>query len=229
MNPPLLEGWLAVCGLKREAAIWRRGDPNRRAVVGGGRSDLLAERLEEAIAAERPRGLISFGVAGALSPRLRVGGVLIAGSVITAEGGRWRCDRRRADSVDQRLAPLAVRVGWQVSRGRAAGVDQVADNEAAKRLLEPMAAIVDMESHIAARMAEAHGLPLTVVRVVSDEAHHSIPRAAVVAMRADGGVDAGAVLASLTRDPRQLPRLIRMGRNASRAFSKLEAVRRAFG
>jgi hypothetical protein len=50
-------------------------------------------------------------------------------------------------------------------------------------------------------------------------------------MRPDGGMALGAVLASLARDPRQLPALIRTGRQADQAFRGLaqafDAITRA--
>ena len=83
---------------------------------------------------------------------------------------------------------------------------------------------VDMESHIAARVAARHGLPFAILRTISDTADHALPPAALVGMKPDGGMALGAVLASLARDPRQLPALIRTGRDAGAAFA---ALRRA--
>ena len=71
-GPAGWETWLAVCGIRREAAIW-----GGRAVCGGGRSELLRERIEAAIAERRPAGLISFGVCGELVDRHAVGDLVI--------------------------------------------------------------------------------------------------------------------------------------------------------
>ena len=48
-------------------------------------------------------------------------------------------------------------------------------------------------------------------------------------MTPDGGMDLGGVLASLARDPRQLPALIRTGREAERGFKALDNARRLLG
>jgi hypothetical protein len=67
--------------------------------------------------------------------------------------------------------------------------------------------------------------------VISDRAEDDLPPAALVGMRPDGGMALGAVLASLARAPRQLPALIRTGRQADQAFrglkSAFEAIIRA--
>ena len=206
----LLAGWLAVCGLKREAAIW--GD---RAVVGGGRADRLAERLRAMIQDSRPQGLVSFGLAGALSPALAVGEVVI-GETVMFGAQSWACDAEAAQALSLRLATAPLRV---------LGVDHVVADTAEKAVLAARADIIDMESQVAAEVAEREGLPLAVLRVVSDGAGHVLPPAAIAGFREDGEIDVSAVVAALARDPRQLPALIEMGRNSGLAFRRLKAVR----
>lgn len=202
------EGWLAVCGLKREAAIW-----GGRAVVGGGRSDALALRLEAAIAGERPRGLISFGVAGGLLDSLEIGHVIAAESVVTQAGERWGCD-------------ALARARLPGSAGVVVGGDTVLSSPQEKAAHQNLGTLVDMESHVAARAAAHHALPLAVLRVVSDAAGHALPPAAIAGMGPDGDIDVWAVIAGLARDPRQLPALLRMGRDSGIAFGRLDAARR---
>lgn len=209
-EPAGWEGWLAVCGLKREAAIW-----GGRAVVGGGRSDLLTHRLEEAVATERPTGLISFGVCGALAADLGVGAVIVGETVTAPDGRTYAC----GPPAMQRLAATGAKPT------RIAGSDHVAADPASKQALAERGDAVDMESHVAARAAAAHGLPLAVLRVVSDAAGHDLPPAAIAGMRADGGVDVCAVLMGLAREPRQLPALVRLGRDSGRAFAALAQAR----
>ncbi len=210
----LLGGWLAVCGLKREAQIWAG-----RAVVGGGQAERLADTIETALIAGRVRGLVSFGLAGALSSGLAVGDAVV-GEAVVQGGERWACDAAIAEALANRLgAPLCVVVGSET----------VAADPAAKRALGAMGSAVDMESHIAARAAASHGLPFAVVRVVSDAAEHVLPPAAIAGFREDGDIDVAAVIAALARDPRQLPALVQAGRNSSVAFKRLNAMRAALG
>lgn len=85
---------------------------------------------------------------------------------------------------------------------------------------------VDMESHIAARVAARHGLPFAILRTISDTADHALPPAALVGMNPDGSVALGAILKSLAKNPAQLPALLRTGRDAGAAF---RALGRALG
>ncbi len=213
-GPPaasLLSGWLAVCGLQREAKLW-----GGRAVVGGGQSDQLARRLETAIMEGRPPGLVSFGLAGALAADLNVGDALIAGSVVT-DRERWDCDQAVSKTLAAALGLPIVDLF---------GSDQVIAGLEAKRALNRLGAAVDMESQAAARVAGRHGLPLVVLRVISDAADDVLPPAAVAGFREDGGIDVLAVIAALARDPRQLPDLMKMGRNSGVAFGRLRTLAR---
>jgi adenosylhomocysteine nucleosidase len=80
---------------------------------------------------------------------------------------------------------------------------------------------VDMESQVAARFAASRNLPLAALRVISDDATHILPPAALVAMKPDGGIAIGRVLGSLLRRPQQLPALIRTARSSNKAFAEL--------
>jgi hypothetical protein len=88
---------------------------------------------------------------------------------------------------------------------------------------------VDMESHIAAAVAQRHSLPFAVARVVSDAADRSLPKAAQAGMAADGSMDIVAVLKALAADPRQLPALMRVGAEAGKAFRELRRGRDFLG
>jgi len=72
------------------------------------------------------------------------------------------------------------------------------------------ALIVDMESHVVARAAAEHGVPVAAIRVVVDPVTRTIPRSALAGTRSDGTIDPLAVMRSLVRYPRDLAGLIRM-------------------
>jgi hypothetical protein len=88
------------------------------------------------------------------------------------------------------------------------------------------AVLVDMESHVAAQVAAARGLPFGVVRVVSDKATASLPQAVLAGLAEDGSMNLMGVLGALARDPRQFPALIRTGRDADAAFKALNVAAR---
>jgi len=190
-------------------------------VVCGGDGKNLSSLLTHAMAAGCG-GLISFGVAGGLAPHLKPGTCVIGSEIIHDEGTR-ATDARWAQRLT-RLIPGSV-------YGAIAGVRQPIAHAADKRRLhgETGAIAVDMESHIAARIAAAHALPFAACRVIIDPAERTLPPAALVGMRADGRADVLAVLASLLRQPRQLFALMRVVADARAARSALFQGRRSLG
>ncbi|HUO23223.1 MAG TPA: hypothetical protein VMU59_11965 [Caulobacteraceae bacterium] len=204
---------LAAVGMLREARIVAGAQV--RAVAGGGRADLLAQRL--AAAAHGASAVLSIGVAGALAPSLTVGDALIASEVVSG-GLRWPTDEAWSDRLAAAL-PGA-------HRGVAFASDAMILAAADKALLHAQtgAATADMESQVAAQFAAERGLPFAVIRVVSDAAGASLPRAVTVGLRPDGGMNLPGVLADLARDPRQIPVLMRVGRDAETAFKALQAL-----
>jgi hopanoid-associated phosphorylase len=204
---------LVATGLQREGRILRGA--GLRVVLGGGDHARLAAELDQA--APAARGIISIGIAGALAPGLRPGDWVVADAVDgMATDAAW-------------AARLADAIG--AARGAIAGSDTMLADAAGKAALHRAtgALAVDMESHVAARAAVRHGLPFAAARVISDAAARSLPPAARVGMRPDGGMDLPAVLRSLLADPRQLPALIRTGLDAERAFRALLRGRHRLG
>jgi hopanoid-associated phosphorylase len=201
-----------VTGLLAEARA--ASGPDIRVLSGGGDATRLTSELEEAVAADAA-AIISFGIAGGLAPGLKPGTCLIARSVLTAEG-----DQYFADFAWARKLSLAVGGAPIVDF---AGVDAPVQGPSAKRALHVQtgAVAVDMESHIAARMAAKYNLPFVAFRVVADPAERQLPHAALVGMRRDGSVAIGAVLKSLVCQPRQIPMLVRTALDARAAFSAL--------
>ena len=205
---PMGGGLVIVVGLVREARI--AGALGRVAIGAAG--------IEGALAGAR--GLVSFGICGALDPALVVGDVVIADGVVGADG------------------PLPADPAWTAAlhaalpRSRAglvAGGDAIVGSVAAKAALRQAsgAAIVDMESHAVARAAREAGLPFAVVRAVSDTAAFALPRAAQAGFKASGEPDVGAVIRALAARPWELPALIRTALDSEKAFGALGVAARA--
>ncbi|MDQ0391963.1 phosphorylase family protein [Labrys monachus] len=211
---------LAVVGLQAEARIAQ--DPRVKTVCGGGQAALLKARLAEALAAGGVAGLASFGIAGGLDAGLRPGTAVLARWVAGA-GGRWTADAAW-------LAALTARCPGMVAAG-IVGSDHAIGTPQARQGLQAStgAAAVDMESHVVAEMAQAHGLPFVAIRVVADAAERTLPAAALIPLRPDGRPDIGRILAAVAADPGQIPALIRVARETGKAFASLRRVRRQLG
>lgn len=201
---------IVVTGMQREARIVGRGGET---VISGGDVAGLAEKIERATS-RGARALVSAGICGGLAPALSVGSIVIADAVI-ANDLHIPVDTRWANELASRL-PQAV-------RGTIAGSDAIVSAAVDKAALhrETGALAADMESHVAARVAAAHGLPFAALRVVSDSAVQSLPPAVARALGPDGSPRIGAVLASVAANPAQIPALIRTARDSERAFTTL--------
>jgi hopanoid-associated phosphorylase len=209
---------LAATGLQREARIL--AGAGIEVIAGGGDHARLEVALEQR--ARSASGIISIGIAGALAPQLRP--------------GQWVV----ADSVHDGTDRLPTHSGWTrrlqaalpaPATGTLLGANTMVAEASAKAALHRRtgAIAVDMESHVAARVARRHALPFAVARVISDAANRTLPPAARVGMRPDGDMDLPAVLRSLLTNPLQLPALVRTGLEAEQAFRALLRGHRRLG
>jgi hopanoid-associated phosphorylase len=208
---------VAVCGMEREARIAAGAGVT---TVVGGSSGRLRERLESAVAGAR--GVISIGIAGALSPQLRPGDLVVAAAVLAREqrfasDGEWSA-RLVAQLPGAMLGPIA---GTNMLIATAA--------EKARMFDATGAYATDMESHIAAEIAQSRDLPFAGLRIVADIATSDLPACASVALTPEGKVNLAAVLGSAVKSPRQIPQIVRMARESKAAFAALFRYRALLG
>ncbi|WP_454712942.1 phosphorylase [Cupriavidus nantongensis] len=209
---------LVVTGMAFEARI--AAGPHCR-VVHGLRGVALEQQVS-AMASRQCMGILSFGVAGGLDPTLAPGDVVLADAV-GAPGEHYDTDMTWTRAMHAALPHARI--------GTAAGADQPVLSVAAKAALHrgTGALCVDMESHLAARMAAACRLPFAACRVVIDPAARAVPAAAAAGMGEQGKTDVGAVLLGLLRAPGDLPALLRVASDAAAARGALRAARLALG
>lgn len=210
---------VAATGLAIEARI--AAGPGVRAITGG----VDPRRLAMALACEVGRGacgIISFGIAGGLVTGLTPGTWLVGRGIVTS-AAYWPCDAAW-------LRMLRERLPGAYFADIAASDAPVIDADAKRALHRATSAVaVDTESHVAAEMAAAYGLPLAAFRVIADPAGRALPAAASAALRPGGAIDVMAVMRSLARAPGELPRLARTAIDARTAFRALLRGRRRLG
>ncbi len=194
--------FIVACGLKKEARLIARPGRDLFAIAGGGVSQKLERELEK-LARIFPGVIVSSGIAGALDPALPSGAIIIDGDPAF-------------------VARLSAAIPDAIV-GEVIGTESIIPTRSAKAALHRTtgASAVDMETHVARRVAQRLRLPFGVIRIISDGAGDTLPPAALVGMRPDGGLALAAVLGSLGRNPRQLRALIRTGQQAGRAFRSL--------
>lgn len=181
----------------------------------------LSATLEAAIK-RGALGIISFGIAGGLAPNL------VAGDWIVASGVRNGMD---VIATDYAWTQNLLEAIPDAIRAEVVGVDTLLMDPLEKSRVHAQtgAVAVDMESHIAAKIAFAHRVPFAACRVIIDAADRTLPPAAAVELRWDGTPDVLAVFCSVLQKPGQLPDLIRTALDARRACRALRLGRNQLG
>jgi hypothetical protein len=190
------------------------------AIAGGGVAERLEERLDAA-ARDGAAGIVSYGLTGGLADGLGIGDWVV-GSRITG-GINHDCDPAWRDAIAARLP--GARIGGFFADGRM--IDTIAEKRALGVDYDALA--VDMESHVAARVAKAHDLPFAIVRIVSDEVGHLLPHAITVSMRPDGGFDRTRMRASLATEPGQMRDVVQTMAQFLAGFRGLRRGAKALG
>lgn len=209
---------LCTSGLAAEAKVARAA--GFQVIVGAGDPRRTAALIEAA--ARRAKFLVSFGVAGGLSPHLRPGQVILSAEVI-GDDRRWRPDERFHGEV----SALARRIG--AVEGPVLGASVILRTEEDKRRAwhDTGALAVDLESAIVARTAEAAGLPFLVLRTIADPATRELPPAALIPLSANGTPAFARVFGEVLRRPRQIAALCGLARETRQALLALAGPARA--
>ncbi|MEO0392227.1 MAG: hypothetical protein AAF213_03150 [Pseudomonadota bacterium] len=222
-----------ITGLRREAeclsprAVWldevAQHDQVPPVIVAsvGGRAAGVRQAVRQ-MAHLGCKGIVSFGIAAGLD-RVAVPGDLVLGATVELptgdllkSNGPWRTQLRHMLKIDK--IPAA--------QGPILGVDEVITSSLGKIRLHAISAAIaaDMESHVVALEAKNAQLPFLVVRAVADPFDRAIPSAAYDALGADGRPLIGRVLRRLLVRPHQLPGLIGVARDTSKAMKALKTV-----
>jgi adenosylhomocysteine nucleosidase len=197
-----------IVGMKAEARLLRK--TGFMVGVGGGMPEGAAHAAERLIA-QGATYLISFGLAGGLNPAMPPGTVLVPSVVMEGEV-IYSCDPQ-----------LVVFLGGVTITAIFAGTE-IAVTAAQKSGLfaATKADAVDLESGAVARTACAHNLPFAVLRAVADPAWRDLPPAASIALNAAGKISLLPILASVRRNPGQIPALLALARDAKAANAALK-------
>lgn len=198
-----------LVGFAAEARVARLS--GWRVAVGGGTTEGAA-RAAWGLIDGGATGIVSFGLAGGLDPKLPAGALVVAHEV-AAEGRIWPTD----PELSKRLGGVTGHV--------CLGLNHVVVSIAEKRRLrrDTGAAVVDMESGAVAAIAAAAGVPFAVLRAVCDPADRALPPAALVALDNKGRLGATRLALSVLSSPVQLGALCGLARDAALARRALRA------
>lgn len=213
----------ALVGLAREASLLRRAsglDEDRLHIAVGGAADpLRTRRAVEAVLSGQPDAVVSFGLAGGLSPDLDAGALVCPRKIFAPGGFVHAVDEGLWTQFTDRIYPFPV------AECSLAGSDEAVTTTDAKQALRQTtsACAVDMESHLLAESAALKGVPLLVVRAVCDPAHQAIPQPVVRLMDAEGRLHWRGLPAALP----YWRAIAALARHSRRAEHSLERAARA--
>ena len=138
-----------------------------------------AASLERALEGIQVSHILVIGYAGALDPELKLGSLVAVGKALLCTLGedRQSLEHMRLDSAfelanGEAMVRAATTAGLDACMGDTLTTAHVLGNPEHKRLLFDKfhALIVDMETAALARVAQSRSIPISCIRVVSDEA-----------------------------------------------------------
>jgi adenosylhomocysteine nucleosidase len=149
------------------------------------------------------RGIVSYGVAGGLSPDLRSGDIVVGSAVVGPNAkistddiwSAWLLSAIPA-AVYGPLAGIDVPISASVSRG--------------DLWLQSGALAVDMESHVVAGLAAANALRFVALRVVIDAVGRNVPPTALACVSSHGEVSRWRLSRLLLGRPSDMPDVIKL-------------------
>jgi hopanoid-associated phosphorylase len=188
---------LVIAGMQSEAKLVE-GDAHVLVVLSGGDPVALREKLA-ALEPGSIKSVLSFGVAGGLNPGVKVGEVLLTDDVQSDDAHHFATDGRLTANLVAGIQGKNLPFHRGPLLGSAAAHLTAADKSALHR--RTGADGVDMESQEGAAYAVAHGLPFTVLRVVSDPADFDLPPVILEAINPDGSINYGVIMKAIASDP----------------------------
>lgn len=156
---------------------------------------------------EGPPKVVIMGLCGSLSPHLAVGDVVLYQACVYAANEStplWKtCD-------DELTTLLHHKLKEQVSLVKALTSDRIIVSAQEKRHLAQIydTEVVDMEGFAALEVLSPAGIAVSMVRVVSDDAHHDLPNL-TSAISPEGSLQPLPLAMGMIRQPIAATRLIR--------------------
>lgn len=191
-----------------------------------------AEATQKAIgwvARKEPEHILFAGFAGALSPTLKVGDVIQFGEVVDAVGEPGRVSVRSdfppgADATRLALQEPPGADATRLAMRLLTMPRLIGDPQEKQHLFQEFQAdAVDMESFTGVRIAQDRGIPVSVIRVISDGAETRLsPR--LVSLLSGGSPSLTKILKNLLLAPWLLPQMIRLAKNTKFAAQQLADV-----
>ena len=198
---PLVRRWRRRQLVSGEKTFSAFGNDKALVVCSGIGGGLARQAAVAVFASERPRIMISAGLAGALSSQWKVAQIFKAATVVDLGTG--------------------ARYEGGGSDGVLVSASSVLDRDAKRRMAGAFGAdAVDMEAAAIALVAEQHNCPFIAVKAISDQAEFAMPSFEGF-IDSRGCIRTASFAASCALRPSTWPPLARLARNTARASQEL--------
>jgi len=180
-----------------------------------------ARTASELLIAQGATQLISWGCAAALGESLKPGDLVLADTLLDAEGAQIGIPAAWHDCAKKLLsATLKVHVG-----SLAESLTIVATSQHKKRLYAQTGAVaLDMESIAIAKVAQQNNLPFLAIRAIADPADMDLPKAITHSLNNEGDIVLSKLLLFIALHPAELPGLVKLGLHFNAAKNTLKWV-----
>lgn len=164
-----------------------------------------ARKTAEWVGDRNPEFVLNVGFAGGLSPVLGRNDLFIPEIVRDRNGKTFKCAHLSPTK------PLTLLTS-----------NHVVQTGEEKKTLSALADAVDMESFAIAEVMQERGIPFSVLRVISDTAHETLP-VDFTRMLDGGRPNFWSAVALLVSNPHKIPALINLGIQSKSAARKLSS------
>jgi len=185
-------------------------------VLSGAGRQSAAHATEILIEGHRPRRVVSAGLAGGLSPKLKRNDILIADRLLSIDGGDM--------SIELPPALSATKSRPDVHCGALLTVDRMvrlpSDKETLFRQYSALA--VDMETFATAEVCRRREVPFSAVRAINDTADDTLPHDVEYLLeQTSGAARLGAAVGAVWHRPASLKEMYQLRENALVASDRL--------
>ena len=180
-----------------------------------------ARTASELLITQGATRLISWGCAAALSETLKPGDLVLANTLIDAEG--IQID---AHPVWHSYTKNTLSTALEVHAGNLAESHSIVATGKDKKHLHTQtgAVALDMESIAIAKVARQHNLPFLAIRAIADPVDMDLPKAIKHSLNNEGDIVLGKLLLFVVLHPAELSRLIKLGLHFNAAKNTLKSV-----
>jgi adenosylhomocysteine nucleosidase len=210
------------------APTWQQGRPDRSLLLveTGMGKQRLQPLFQWATNTQKCDLLVSFGFGGGLTPRLNVGELCLCSRFV-----RWNPELSSVDfpelKIDARQweealgSELHLHTCLDVTTPQMTSKRGLSACRPLQELSEGAGAIVDMESHILAELAQAASIPFVALRSVSDPLDHELDFDLSAIADHKGKVQIPKILAAVLGKPARIRSLVRLWRDSRMAGQSL--------